>query len=273
MKYIKHLLCILIIPFIINSSINVSADSDAYKKHKNLYDETCETYFENIKKDESLKKYGIIVDENDPEYNLKYIYKRSYLVGNIAETYKSGTSIAEMLRAEHNYWVFSTSNGNVIIRITEHVSESISFAPKNPEINYKVDFSIVESALETLGSNFEDENLIVRCITFLPYYHLGEVVYINLSGKEYFIHFSNNSKLSGFENGKLYKIDKLIERIDEIEKRVAKEEAIENGTYKDINYYLPYIIGCGCVLIIASTTVILLVIRNKKKQKTINTET
>ncbi len=267
MIHIKHLLLILIVPFVImNSSINVFADSDAYKKHKNLYDDSCIPIMEKLK-NSFYEDEGVVVDENKSEYNLISVHKRYLVLGEIAKSYKSCKNFNEIIGDEFDYWVFTSKDGDAVLKATGDFYTVGRF--HNPEKNHTVNFSIVEKAIESLGGNFENENLIVKCASFFPYYGLGEVVYINLSGKEYFIHFSNNPKLSGFENGKLYKIDKLIEYIDKIEKRVAKQQAIEDGTYKDKTDYLPYIIIGGCVLIITSTTVILLLIRKNKKSANI----
>ncbi len=99
--------------------------------------------------------------------------------------------------------------------------------------------------------------------------YVTNIIYINIDNKEFAIPFSNNAEVLGFENGKLYNIDKLMNQIAEkytpydVEAS-SKDVAMEEGSDKDkVIIASIKIIFVG----IAIVSIGLLIIVNKKSLK------
>lgn len=270
MKYIKRIfLFLILLIFFLHSNLVVFGTGTNYKENKNLYDDAYEQIIDAIKNYKFLYNNGFLNDKENPDNDIKFAYKIYPFVG---AAYNVNETPFNKMIGYPEYWVLVTEKGK--IRCTaESPDDYATITHRSMAENCCIDFIVVENALKSLGSDFTDENLTVKCVYFPPYYGIADIVYINLSGEEYFMHFSNNPQIVGLENGKLYKIETLIKIIDKVNKRVAKnnedtiiyDEHSNDGGEQQFDY-LPWIIGGISVLIIVIITGFILV----KKRKNVN---
>ncbi len=128
--------------------------------------------------------------------------------------------------------------------------------------SFLLDKEKIIELLEDNGIKNIDEMKFVRTDLYVT-----NIIYINMDNKEFAIPFSNNAEVLGFENGKLYNVDKLMNQIAEkytpydVEAS-SKDVAIEKDNDKDIIASIK-IIFVG----IAIVSIGLLIIVNKKSLK------
>ncbi len=128
--------------------------------------------------------------------------------------------------------------------------------------SFLLDKEKIIELLEDNGIKNIDEMKFVRTELYVT-----NIIYINMDNKEFAIPFSNNAEVLGFENGKLYNVDKLMNQIAEkytpydVEAS-PKDVAIEKDNDKVIIASIK-IIFVG----IAIVSIGLLIIVNKKSLK------
>lgn len=128
--------------------------------------------------------------------------------------------------------------------------------------SFLLDKEKIIELLEDNGIKNIDEMKFVRTDLYVT-----NIIYINMDNKEFAIPFSNNAEVLGFENGKLYNIDKLMNQIAEKHtpydvEASSKDVAIEKDNDKVIIASIK-IIFVG----IAIVSIGLLIIVNKKSLK------
>jgi len=124
--------------------------------------------------------------------------------------------------------------------------------------SFLLDKEKIIELLEDNGIKNIDEMKFVRTDLYVT-----NIIYINMDNKEFAIPFSNNAEVLGFENGKLYNIDKLKYTPYDVEAS-SKDVAMEEGSDKDkVIIASIKIIFVG----IAIVSIGLLIIVNKKSLK------
>lgn len=250
-------------------NINCFADSDSYKKNKYLYNKE---EFDKVAWERTSSPYEVLIEENI--HSLCYIY---HFVGseNCINEIKNGAFfddylqpyVVDLTSKRYNHYYFLEKDGKYT-----HIESLFTGEDANPKC-YVVDFEKVEKAVNSIGVQMGDDNLVIKVINNECISAIYRIVYIRYNGEQYFIPFDEScEEIYGLEHGKMYSFDDFVPLLEK-HRFSSHGYIIESEDEKTVKNAIPYIIGASCVLIIASTTVILLVIRNKKKQKTINTET
>ncbi len=191
---------------------------------------------------------------------------------DIVKHYKENKEFKKNILSEYR-WVapaFQEDNKTLLVNfIKKTEGEGWSMAGFSDGLategySFLLDKEKIIELLEDNGIKNIDEMKFVRTDLYVT-----NIIYINMDNKEFAIPFSNNAEMLGFENGKLYNVDKLMNQIAEkytpydVEAS-SKDVAIEEGNDKDkVMIASIKIIFVG----IAIVSIGLLIIVNKKSLK------
>ncbi len=191
---------------------------------------------------------------------------------DIVKHYKENKEFKKNILDEYR-WVapaFQDDNKTLLVNfIKKNEGEGWSMAGFSDGLategySFLLDKEKIIELLEDNGIKNIDEMKFVRTDLYVT-----NIIYINMDNKEFAIPFSNNAEVLGFENGKLYNIDKLMNQIAEkytpydVEAS-SKDVAMKEGSNKDkVIIASIKIIFVG----IAIVSIGLLIIVNKKNLK------
>jgi len=137
---------------------------------------------------------------------------------DIVKHYKENKEFKKNILSEYR-WVapaFQEDNKTLLVNfIKKTEGEGWSMAGFSDGLategySFLLDKEKIIELLEDNGIKNIDEMKFVRTDLYVT-----NIIYINMDNKEFAIPFSNNAEVLGFENGKLYNVDKLMNQIAE----------------------------------------------------------
>lgn len=235
MKMKKMIVLLLTVALILIMGISCFAEGSSYKQNKHLYEE--EEYNEAVKimYADHLQMEGIVSDYKNPEKDIVVACKLSYICKNVYEELTQGEFFDDYLE-ELKCWTFITEDGDSVIAINKNGKyEELEWVkPYVGNQNFVIDFGKVEKAIEYIGTTISDEDVVVKLISMEELY-VYRVVYIRYKGEQFFIPFSNNSDVTGLENGKMYTLNDMITYLEKLVKSQTSQIK-QNGESLDLDY-------------------------------------
>ena len=239
-------------------------------KNKELFE--CDTFFDAKEYKAVLEAIHGSVSVEMGRINKSYAdagtaYKVYYSEYAFPPALVEGISMKELFSSSYG-WHTNTTDGKTIYtnrKDNQWVHGGYS-EPFDPEVTSVIQFDAVDAALTELIEEKGATDIELQCLD--SYEYCGNYLFIFTSVGEYVIPFSDRPDFTGLESGELYtakELGKILESNMPYTPSVSQEEPIYGGALrgnlkpyeraeeKEIESYLPYLVG-GIVLLAVAIT-------------------
>ena len=258
-KVIVVLLSIIILVYV--SSPACYAMNTSYMENENLFSEEGKAVFEYAVKNRE-ERLESLDSKWASEY--AYAYKIHLVKGSVVEAIDNNN--LESVFYHETPILDNGPNGTIWAVVKKDNNCDFFFRSEDGEIERwrssvslgeakNIDFDKVEAALESLGTNFKDKNLTIKCVS-MRQYCISYAVYIRYDNEEYLIpcNLADFLLSSEYEEGKLYKVDELRNLFEEVE-----------GIEPKPDHTIVYVIVS--IIVVLLSVLLLFVIRKKHKRE------